>query len=232
MKKYDNEQTAIHNEHIIQMAKQIQKFYCNVFEDIPKNIVPADGIVTLFDNDMGKNVNGKITEIPPLSEPLLYADLYKGIDRWTEYQQKYNEGTVLHLFRKHNIPQSWYLLRLDIAGVLEGVVGIEVKREHFWVRELNTAPWNQESAAFGFIKYKGVGLALMARIISICFQCGRFPLKLYAVSNHNTINFYTNLGGKNVKGYNYFKATYPGFEFDKEQCKEVLKKFNKYQSNK
>lgn len=210
-----------------QRIKKLQTFLPDVgnIDSIPNCVTKPGQPIKLKRVGSDKSCTGTIREILPLSAVKEYSKLKTAIDNtWIPYQQKHNPtATILHPLRDAKFDQGMTFLVLEVDGKIQGLAALQADGRRFLIRELNTAPWNQGSSA----KIKGVGTALMARLVSACFESNNFPVSLFAVDNPNTINFYKKLGMQPTRIMHYFDKTFHGFRFSKEQAVEFLKKFQK-----
>lgn len=214
---------------IREKVKRLQSFSPDLanIDSIPSCVLRPGQEIHLTRVGSDKPCVGRIREILPLSPVKEYSKLKTAIDNtWIPYQQRHNpSATILHPLRDAKFDQGMFTLALEADGKVQGIGALTVDRGRFLVRELNSAPWNQGSTA----KIKGVGTAIMARLVSMCFESNNLPVNLFAVNDPSTIAFYKGIGMQPTRIMRYFEKTFHGFRFDRKSAIAFLKRFQKMQ---
>jgi len=167
--------------------------------EIPKNAISQNAVIKIIERSTGKLINAEIRDLLPFSDIKEYEQISKIIEeQWKKAEKSYPDAHILSGIEKLN-PKRHYCA-LWAGGELQGLASVEIQSDKkLWLRELNSAPWNQGENA----KYKGVGTGLLARAVGIGFECdyrkviGKpYPiLGLRSELYPETVNYYRKIPG-------------------------------------
>ncbi len=190
--------------------------------------------VYLQNNKFTTSCMGEIREIIPFSPEESYKEIDNNINNsWMPYVKEHNSNaSVLPDYMQSKFyPDATYITlwtdSKDEGKTLQGVVNVEVQDDgNFWVRSLNTAPWNQGNQRL----IHGAGTALMARIVGLCIETNRFPLMLASMPNDENAKFYKDIGMKKI-GTRLIKGKEcPVYKLDKENALKFMEEYGRYLS--
>lgn len=196
-------------------------------DNLPEYLLKNEQFMYLKNTQSPKEFLGQVVDILPYTN----SDLYKNIseyvkNNWTA--SKYLNSEVRPDYKDGKFYPDATYFALYAEDKLQGLVNLEIQDDGcFWVRNLNTAPWNQGETPL----IKGVGTALMARIISFSMETDKFPIKL-ATSNPKNITFYKNLGFKEAGTKKFYPGDVPNqvLSMDKETANIFLEEYQRFLS--
>lgn len=168
---------------------------------------------------------GEVRDITPFSKESVYDNLREVIKN-TWLKDNNNIADIIKMYKDGKFYPDATYVTMFADNKLQGLVNIEVQDGEFWVRGLNTAPWNQGED----ILIQGVGSALMARVMSLCIETGNFPLKL-APNNEKSANFYKSMGFKDDGVKEFGTMDYPVLSLDENGIRKYLDEYQKYLSH-
>ena len=203
---------------------------------LPTFILKDNQLVYLKNTQSTAPCMGRVKDIMPFSNDNLYHNIFDYIENvWVPYAEKENpKADIRRDYTKGNYyPDATYFAvfaddKTHGEDSLQGIVNLEMQHDGaFWVRNLNTAPWNQGEKPL----IKGVGSELMARVISFCIETDKFPLKL-ATNKQENIEFYQKLGFKKDGIRKFFDGDVPNqvFSMDKEDAMKFLDEYQRFLS--
>ena len=190
---------------------------------LPWNILKDGQSVYLQNIKEGQSVFGEVEDILPFSDNKKYYELSQKIKQQWQ-QEKYPNATILPPYKTGVYYKDAAYFVLKTEDKIQAVANLEVQNDGcFWIRHLNTAPWNQKE----YRTIKNSAKTLIARIVSFCLETDNNTLKL-ATNKPENIDFYKSLGMQE-NGTRYINGTeYTVLTFDKKSMKNYL---NDFQSN-
>lgn len=167
---------------------------------------------------------GEVREIMPFSKESAYDNLREAVkNSWVKSNA--NTAEIIKMYKDGKFYPDATYITIFADNKLQGLVNVEVQNGEFWVRGLNTAPWNQGEDPL----IHGVGSALMARVMSLCLETGNFPLKL-APNNEKSANFYRSIGFTDDGVKEFGGIDYPVMSLDESGIRKYLEEYQKYLS--
>ncbi len=190
---------------------------------LPWNILKDGQSVYLQNIKEGQSVFGEVEDILPFSDNKKYYELSQKIKQQWQ-QEKYPNATILPPYKTGVYYKDAAYFVLKTEDKIQAVANLEVQNDGcFWIRHLNTAPWNQKE----YRTIKNSAKTLITRIVSFCLETDNNTLKL-ATNKPENIDFYKSLGMQE-NGTRYINGTeYTVLTFDKKSMKNYL---NDFQSN-
>lgn len=203
-------------------------------ENLSPYILRNNQKVYLQNNKFTSSCMGEIKEIIPFSPEGNYKEIDKHIkDSWIPYVKEHNSNaSVLPDYMQSKFyPDATYITlwtdSKEEGKTLQGVVNVEIQKDgNFWVRSLNTAPWNQGDRRL----IHGTGTALMARIVGLCIETNRFPLMLASTPNEENAKFYKDIGMKKSGTRVIRNKECPVYRLDKEDAVKFVEEYSRYLS--
>jgi|GEM_PF-96468 len=196
-------------------------------DELPTYLLKTGQKVYLQDTKSTAASFGEIREILPFSKDSSYQNLQEYIqDVWLPYAEKqYPKPDILSNYREEKFYPDATYYTVWANGKLQGAVNVEIQDDEFWLRSLNTAPWNQGDSP----QIKGVGTALMAKAASLCLETGNYKLNL-ATNKEENIEFYKKLGMKESGIKEYNGVPYQVLNFDKDGLTKFLQEYQRFLS--
>ncbi len=194
-------------------------------EKLPSNILKDRQKVYLKNTNSLKVCLGETREITPYSSDSTYDNLRSTIKN-TWLNSGYNDGEVLQSYKDGKFYPDATYITLSADRKLQGLVNIEIQDNEFWVRDLNSAPWNQGESP----QLMGVGSALMARAMSLCLETGNKNLKL-APNNETSSEFYKKMGFEESGIKEFGGIDYIIWNIDEAGMKKYLDEYERFLSN-
>lgn len=199
----------------------------NTIETLPTYLVKNNQSIYLKNTQSASPCIGEVVDIPVFSKESLYKNIFEYIkNNWANGD--YPKAEVRSDYEKGKYYPDATYITLYAEDKLQGIVNIEVQDDGaFWVRNLNTAPWNQGENPL----IKGVGTALMARSISFAIEADKFPLKL-ATSSAKNIEFYKKMGFQEAGTKKFYPGDVPNqvLIMNKEKAHEFLEDYQRFLS--
>lgn len=214
------------NERLKGKPEQLRAFLpdLSIYDSLPTYIMKDRQIVYLKNSHSLKPCYGEIREIPPFSKENAYNNLREVLQNsWG--QDKTHGSEIIKMYQEGRIYPDATYITLFSDKKLQGVVNIEVQDNEFWIRGLNTAPWNQGEDP----QIQGVGSALMARAMSLCLETGQKVLKL-APNNAKSEAFYKKMGFVDTGVKEFNGIDYPVLSIDEAGMKKYIEEYQKYLS--
>lgn len=194
------------------------------YEQLPTFILKDRQQMYLKNSHSLKPCFGEVRDIYPFSKESSYDNLREVIkNSWLKDTTQGNE--IIKMYKEDKFYPDATYITLFSDKKLQGLVNVEVQDGEFWVRGLNTAPWNQGEDP----EFQGVGSALMARIMSLCLETGKPVLKL-APNNTKSEIFYKRMGFKDAGVKEFGGIDYPVLSLDKEGMTKFLDAYQRYLS--
>lgn len=206
--------------------KHLQLFIprLDLFDTLPTYLMKDRQVMYLKNSHSLKPCFGEVREIKPFSKTSAYDNLRETIlNTWVK--DKTSGADVLKMYKEGKLYPDATYFTLFSDNKLQGVVNIEIQDSEFWIRGLNTAPWNQGDDP----QIQGVGTALMARAMSFCLETGQNVLKL-APNNEKNASFYKSLGFKNAGAKEFNGVDYPVLSIDDSGMRKFLEDYQRYLS--
>lgn len=196
----------------------------SLIETLPTYLVKDRQMMYLKNSHSLKQCFGEIREITPFSKDGAYDNLRDVVTNvWCKDKTPGSEVLKMYKDGKY-YPDATYIT-LFSDNKLQGLVNIEIQEGEFWIRGLNTAPWNQGDDP----QIQGVGSALMGRAMSLCLETGHPVLKL-APNNAKSAAFYKSMGFKDAGSKEFNGIDYPVMSIDEAGMKKYIEGYQRYLS--
>lgn len=213
-------------ERLKDKPKELEIFIpkLSTINNIPTYIMKDRQMVYLKNSHSLKPCFGEIREIMPFSKNSAYDNLREVIAN-TWVKDKTSDSEIIKMYKEGKLyPDATYITMFS-DNKLQGLVNVEVQDSEFWIRGLNTAPWNQGEDP----QIQGVGSALMARAMSLCLETGQPILKLAPNSQKNAA-FYKAMGFTDAGAKEFNGIDYPVMSIDEKGMRKFLEEYQRYLS--
>ena len=189
-------------------------------KSIPSNIVKDGQTIYLQNIKEGKPLFGEISDIPIFSDDNKLKELHSEIkNQWLPTAPINSDADILPVYKSGTYYNDahYFVLKTE-DNKIQAVSNLEIQGDKcLWVRNLNSAPWNQGKDA----EIKGCGTGLMARMASFCIETGNDTLKLATNKPENVI-FYKKLGLNECGNRNIAGIDNTVLSFDKKGMQKFL----------
>lgn len=214
------------NERLKDKPEQLKAFLPNlsIYDSLPTFIMKNRQMVYLKNSHSLKPCLGEVRDITPFSKDSAYDNL-NGVIQNDWCKDKTPGTEILKMYKDGKFYPDATYITLFSDKKLQGVVNIEIQDNEFWLRGLNTAPWNQGDDP----QIQGVGTALMARAMSLCLETGQPVLKL-APNNAKNAIFYKKMGFKDAGVKEFNGIDYSVLSIDEAGMKKFLDEYQRYLS--
>ena len=196
----------------------------SAIEKLPTYLMKDRQVVYLKNSHSLKPCFGEVREIMPFSKESAYDNLREVISNsWMK--DKTQGSDIIKMYQEGKLYPDATYITMFAENKLQGLVNVELQDKEFWVRGLNTAPWNQgENPGI-----QGVGSALMARAMSLCLETGQKVLKL-APNNEKNAVFYKSIGFKNAGAKEFNGIDYSVLSIDEAGMNKFLDEYQRFLS--
>lgn len=196
----------------------------SIVDSLPTFLMKDRQIVYLKNTHSLKPCFGEIREIMPFSKTSTYENLSDVIKNvWLK--DKTTDSEILKMYKESKFYPDATYITMFAENKLQGIVNVEIQDGEFWVRGLNTAPWNQGNDP----QIQGIGSSLMARAMSLCLETGQPKLKLAPNNSQNAV-FYKGMGFKDDGAKEFNGIDYPVLSIDKPGMLKFLEQYQRFLS--